>query len=371
MQLGTRQVSREEPRSTSTTQQRASFDEHELAHVLGCYDIGVVEYDQEFARGTYESAKRLITTDRGRFLLKRRARGRTSTESVTFAHKIQNFLVEKSYPTPHLIGTRGENRSMLRRGDDLYEMYEFVPGERYAPTPDATDESGRMLAVLHRLVREAPDVYQPAASHYHDSARVRTLLPKLSNQLPDAPGAPSARGRAGEVAQIVTRVGLAYEAACRAVRSLGLESWPSQIIHGDWHPGNLLYHDRKIVAVIDFDAARSLPPVVDVANGALQFSMLPGGRDVDAWPDHMDAERLTAFLAGYDAMNRLSLDELRCISPLMIEALVSETVGPIAAHGHFATLDGFVFLRKMLRRVRWLEAHAARLIQDRMRLPQA
>src|SRR6202008_2506160 len=54
---------------------------------------------------------------------------------------------------------------------------------------------------------------------------------------------------------------------------LGLRDWPRQIVHGDWHPGNTLYRGQRLVAVIDFDGVRPEARALDVANGALQFSI--------------------------------------------------------------------------------------------------
>ena len=144
----------------------------------------------------------------------------------------------------------------------------------------------------------------------------------------------------------------------------GLPAWPVQIVHSDWHPGNMLFRGPHVVAVIDYDAARVQQRVLDIANGALQFSILGGRDDPDRWPDHLDISRYKRFVLGYEADPAcvLSRAELRAIPPLMVEALISECVIPIAATGSFAQLNGLSFLRMVQRKVRWLVEQAEALV---------
>jgi len=136
-----------------------------------------------------------------------------------------------------------------------------------------------------------------------------------------------------------------------------------QIVHSDWHPGNMLFRGPRVVAVIDYDSARIQQRILDVANGALQFSIIGGGDDPQQWPDYIDESRFKRFLRGYDSVPNcmLSKAELRVIPWLMIEALIAESVIPIAATGSFARLEGRGFLQMVERKVRWLQEHAEHL----------
>jgi hypothetical protein len=100
-----------------------------------------------------------------------------------------------------------------------------------------------------------------------------------------------------------------------------------------------------------------------VANGALQFSIIGGGDDPAQWPDYIDESRFKRFLRGYDSVPNcvLSRAELRTVPWLMVEALIAESVIPIAATGSFARMEGIGFLLMVERKVRWLQSHAERL----------
>ena len=154
-----------------------------------------------------------------------------------------------------------------------------------------------------------------------------------------------------------------YKHAADTVESLGLDHWPRQIVHADWHPGNMLFRDNRVVAVIDYDSARMQPRIIDAANGALQFSIIGGDDDIATWPEYIDESRYKRFLRGYDEVMLLSEAEMRTIPWLMIEALIAEAVFPIAATGSFGKLEGLAFLHMVQRKIHWMQRSADKLIE--------
>lgn len=126
----------------------------------------------------------------------------------------------------------------------------------------------------------------------------------------------------------------------------------------------MLFRGTKVVAVIDYDAARVQQRILGVANGALQFSIVGGGEDPEAWPDYFDRRRFTRFIQGYESDSAcvLSRAEIEAIPPLMTEALIAECVIPIAATGSFARMEGLGFLEMIERKVGWLHDQAGELI---------
>jgi Ser/Thr protein kinase RdoA (MazF antagonist) len=71
----------------------------------------------------------------------------------------------------------------------------------------------------------------------------------------------------------------------------------------------MLFDESGIAAVIDYDSARLAPRVLDIANGALQFSILAGSDDPHQWPSEVDLPRLAEFLRGYRSSGR-ALEEI-------------------------------------------------------------
>ncbi len=336
---------------------RDVFTTEELAIVLSHFDIGPVESIVEFPRGSRKAPKLLITAEAGKFLLKRRARGRDDPFKVAFCHQLQLFLASKQFPLPHLIGTRRDNNSMLQWRHGVYELFEFIPGQGYPQTMESTGDSGRVLSLYHKLLEAFQSQYQPPSGSYHRAPSVEAGLKSIASGR-----AAGGLGGGPEVAPLLQFLLDSYRHAAATVDGLGIETWPRQIVHADWHPGNMLFRDNRVVAVIDYDSARLLPRIIDTANGCLQFSILGGDEDVTKWPDHLDEPRFKRFIRGYDDVMLVSQGELSVIPWLMIEALIAEAVFPIAATGTFVRIDGLQFLQMVQRKVYWVQRNAERLI---------
>jgi homoserine kinase type II len=153
---------------------------------------------------------------------------------------------------------------------------------------------------------------------------------------------------------------------------------PRQIVHGDWHPGNLLFragrgtgvgHD-EVAAVVDHDTVASWPRVLDVAYGALHFSLprlrLMGSSERPlTLRDNPDEGRLTAFCRGYHdrCTAPLSSAEAAALPWLMIEAVVADAAAawaglaspsPVSSPG----VDAAGFLGLIARKAAWLAENA-------------
>ena len=122
---------------------RARFEAGELAMVCSHFDVGVIGSIKEYRRGSGRAPKVLLATDQGRFLLKRRGAGPDAQTRVRFCHAIQSFLAKRQFPLPKLVRTRSELKSMLVREGFIYELFEFVEGEGYDYSLDATADAGR------------------------------------------------------------------------------------------------------------------------------------------------------------------------------------------------------------------------------------
>lgn len=336
------------------TGQREIFSAEELTIVMSHYDIGVIDSVAEYARGSRKAPKLLIVSEQGKFLLKRRARGKDDPYKVAFSHAIQLYLASKQFPLPHLIGTRRENNSMLQWRNAVYELFEYIPGQGYPQTLESTFDGGRVLGLYHKLLHDFQSEWQAAPGSYH-------AAPSVEQGLKMIPSAVSAQ--AGSVNALLRFLLDSYRHGAQMAENQGLDKWPKQIVHADWHPGNMLFRDNRVVAVIDYDSSRLLPRVIDIANGALQFSIIGGDEDVSKWPEYLDETRYRRFLRGYDEVMLLSEAEIRAIPWLMVEALIAESVFPIAATGTFGRMEGLAFLEMVQRKIYWMQRSADKLVE--------
>ncbi|MBE3143783.1 MAG: phosphotransferase, partial [Planctomycetes bacterium] len=131
-------------------------------------------------------------------------------------------------------------------------------------------------------------------------------------------------------------------------------SWAEQVVHGDWHPGNMLFDKDKLVAVLDFDSVKIAPPITDLANAMLQFSLVGYHPNPADWPDYLDQAKLVQVLEGYREVVDLDKNKIDSLLDLMIETMIAEAVLPVAATGFFGNLTGIEFLKMIHRKARWI-----------------
>lgn len=340
----------------------ARFEASELGMVLSHYDLGIIKHIREFRRGSRRAPKLQIAADKGEFLLKRRAPGRDDPHRVAFAQDLQLYLGDHGYPVPGLVGTRTDNNSMLQLNGRIYEMFRFVRGTRDDRTTAAAEQAGLALGWLHRLLERHEPSYAPPTGSYHAATALGGALAQIPGMVA---AAEPATGRQ-ELEQRCATLGEIYHDAAERSNAAGIGNWPRRILHGDWHPGNLLYREGAVVAALDFDSARIEPRIIDIANAALQFSMrMTKPDDPESWPERFEVRRMRALLRGYNhaADEPVSAAERRALPWLIIEALILESVLPIAATGRFARLSGSAFLSMVERKVRWLKPRAGKLAE--------
>jgi Ser/Thr protein kinase RdoA (MazF antagonist) len=331
----------------------AHFSTEELVCVLSHYDIGVILRLKPLSGGNRRAPKMVVVSDQGKFLLKRRPRGKDDLERVTFAHNIQKFLADHAFPVTNLLLTRDRNETALQLDHHIYELFKFVTGTRYDGSPEETAEAARRLAEFHRLLADYP-YRQTSVSSFHDSSTVRRHLKTIGS---DRSALPSRKLR--ETSETLTRL---YNDSSIRVTRLGFDSWPRQIIHGDWHPGNVLFARHKISALLDFDSVRVASTITDLANAMLQFSIVGGRPNPNEWPDYFDEDKLDQFIKGYRSVVELDKNKLDALVDLMIETMIAEAVLPIAATGFFGHLSGTDFLDMILRKAKWLDKNRDKLV---------
>src|SRR5271154_5099344 len=199
------------------TGQREQFSAEELSIILSHFDLGVIDSIVEFPRGSRKAPKLLIVSEQGKFLLKRRARGKDDPFKVAFTHALQLHLANKQFPLPHLLGTRKENNSMLQWRNGVYELFEYIPGQTYPQTLESTFDSGRILALYHKLLEEFKSEWRPPGGGYHLAPAVEQGLKVIPASLKDGEG---------HVTPLLGWLLDMYRHAAHMVEMQGMEQWP-------------------------------------------------------------------------------------------------------------------------------------------------
>ena len=318
---------------------------NEISAVLARYQLGEVESIRPFLAGSSRAPKARITADSGVFLLKRLAPSRSDLEGMKFQHHLLRHLTSAGFPVAELL-LSSDHRTMVSHDGHHYEISRWVDGHRYRFQPGAAKASGAAMAAMHDLL-VAMIGQAPPRRGYHDRPDVAKALAELIHDS-DA-----------DIQHGFERLAGPLRRSRRHVRGY----WPGlpvTVNHGDWHPGNILFGDDRVVAVIDFESARAEPRVADLANGLLQFSLnRRPGSSVSEWPVACDMELIGEMGSGFQLVARHRLDkvELECIPSLMIEALSTEIVISLHRKGQVRKMGPELVLPWIIARLDWIDEH--------------
>jgi len=328
------------------------FSAEELVRVLSHYDTGIIYQVKPLAAGSRRVPKMVIISERGKFLLKRRQKVRDDIHRVLFAHAVQAHLAEKLFPVISLVPVRNENNTILQLDNHIYEFFKFITGFRYDGSSEATIDTGSQLAKFHQYLEDFSCPWKPPKATFHNSVAVRRHLKTIETQGPHP--------QLQETARALMSL---YDNSSNRVDKLGFDSWGQQVVHGDWHPGNMLFYNHKLTAVLDFDSVKLAPPVTDLANGMLQFSIVGNRPNPADWPDYLDQAKLVQFLNGYQQVIELEQNQLNSLLDLMVETIIAEAVLPVAQTGSFGNLSGADFLTMIHRKAQWIDKNREKLAE--------
>ncbi|MBL9119491.1 MAG: phosphotransferase [Phycisphaerae bacterium] len=336
-----------------------TYSRAELDRILPRFDLGHIEVAREYRRGSRSAPKLKISTERGEFLLKRRLLERHPVARIRYSHALQAALARQGFPVAPLLADRSTGDTLIVAGEYAYEMFRFVIGERYDKTVRGAARAGDALARLHRITRDF-DTSQAVPASFHNSQTVRSALSRLPASVRRVdPGVDEKYF--GDAVRYLEET---YARAIEEIRDLGFAGLRPSAVHGDWHPGNVIFQrgssNFSVAAVIDFDSTRSEPWITEIANGMAQFAIRgEGGTSPLDWPADFDARRLQAFLHGYlgASPRPVTLEERSMIPWLMVEAIIAESAVPVANQGSFADLPGAAFMDLVARKCEWVRQH--------------
>lgn len=310
---------------------------------------------EPLGRGSRHSAKSRLRTPAGQYFLKRRAEG--TAARLPFVHAFQWHLAAAGVPVAQLVPTL-DGATVHRSGGGAYELFRWVEGGRWSSRVDESAEVGAAIGALLRASASfevPPDA--PRGSFHRPGPAVGTVDQVVEAALRADPGSD-----AGALRACVAALLDASSRAHAEVERIGLGGAPAVCIHGDLHPGNVLFADGRLRAILDFDGARVDLRACEVANALVHFGSHPiAGLPPSGWRAGLDVPRMTAVLAGTERGLGCRLDpgERRALPWLMIESCTLESLVPVARTGRFAHLAASDFLPFIERKVGWLEANAS------------
>ncbi len=330
---------RSQATAVSRRPERVSFARQEIMGVLEQYSIGKIQSVREMVAGSTESPKAVIECDRGKLLLKRRAAGLEHGPLVGFAHEVILGCLRAGVCVPPLIGTKINNNSMCQIGDKTYELFVFIEGVPFDQSVGHARQSGMLLGELHRAMDSVTTSFEPTVES-------SVVNPQRSMGF-DFPEETHAR-----VHRILDYGLDAHRANAR----------PTAIVHGDWHPGNMIFDGDEIVAICDFDNCRIGSRDRELAQALVYLSMMrPGGvpvaGEVQEVPAEACMERIGAVWDGYLEMAPTKP------SPRLIGALMPAVLLDEALAGDPAMMRSSALVQAALTKAAWLDEKSPEIVR--------
>jgi len=254
----------------------------------------------------------IITTEKGKFFLKRRSPRYSSHERVIFESSFQDYLHRNKLPVFPPCFTR-EKKTFVSKNGQLYQLYPFVPGQRYRCLPEEVESVARHLALFHQLGRCFSPPVPKILPRYDDPAVAAAILQKIKN-------AASTRQK-GQI----ERLEMKLEEILRVLPDSQYWKLPGTFIHGDWHPVNLLFRKSCVCGIFDFDWVSWQPRIRDLSDGLLFFCSRVKRRYKNfsifslTQPMTIDAKQIILFLETYHKILPLTVEECKLL-PVFMEA---------------------------------------------------
>ncbi len=280
----------------------------EISLALSHYRLGSIK-SIESAPGGMTSDNWFVETAHGKFFLRRRNPSFTK-ESIGFEMGLIEHLLALRFPTAPLIRTK-DGYLIVEAGGRYWELYEYLPGERFNVANLAQVQSAAML--LARFHRSAAGYRsRPPPDRTMDLKRVERFVDTFEEEL-------KARMRSLGMVLAPALAGFLKTQANLVLKGLEpLFGQPLFLIHGDFQPSNILFQGVRATALLDYGDAGFSYRVYDVAKAILRFSTLREGyesqRDIDPL---LDLERVNAFMGTYQTQLPLSRQEISVIPDLL------------------------------------------------------
>ncbi len=191
--------------------------------------------------------KLLLETSAGRFVVKTYKHDPHVLDALRFQHRLTDHLIAHGLPLPRIRRAKG-GRRVIVVDDWAFEVQEYIPGESMRATPGTLAAAAGTLGKFHEVCRDFPRPPRDARM-WRFSNTPRNRFAELFDR------AKQLQGQSRELMDQCNAIGLFLHEAGAALSMDKRDSLETGLIHGDWHGGNLLFQDERLVAIIDLEFA--------------------------------------------------------------------------------------------------------------------
>ncbi len=247
--------------------------------------IGIRAESGFLALNSYENRVYQFTDEENRrFVTKFYRPERWSQEQILEEHGFTQELAEQEIPVVSPLEVNGQ--TLHHYEGFFFAVFPSMGGRQFeVDNYDHLEWVGRYLGRIHKLGMSQPFIHRPTIGLQEYLYDAKATL-ETSNFIP---------------AHIENSFFNDLNLLIQQIESQWNTDWQSIRLHGDCHPGNILWRDEPIF--VDFDDSRNGPAVQDL------WMLLSGDR-------HEKLAQLDVLLEGYQEFCDFNHSELKLIEPL-------------------------------------------------------
>jgi len=211
------------------------------------YDLGDVGTPEPMPRAHQQRHRKLIVrASAGRFLVKTYSRDPYVLDDLRFQHRLSDHLRTNGLPVARIQRAR-DGRRIVEMDTWALELQEFVEGHPMRVTGDTLTQSAHALGRFHQVCHDFPRPRRNSDA-WRFSEVPRRSFARLFERA-------KAEGDPGAVTDQCNRIALFLRDAGDALSLDQRERFEAGLIHGDWHSGNLIFHNEELKAIVDLEFA--------------------------------------------------------------------------------------------------------------------
>lgn len=267
----------------------ARFDFHSLTPdvVLDAVEsLGVYPETGLLPLNSYENRVYQFRAEDGRrYVTKFYRPQRWSDAQIREEHQFAQELADSEVPVAAPLSLNGD--TLFEHEGYRFALWHSVGGRQFeVDNLDQLEAVGRFIGRLHQVGRRTPFAHRPALSLAEFGHQARDLLQQQAQLGP----------------HIETPFFTVLDQVLARLEAPLDQPYDTLRLHGDMHPGNILWVDQG-PSFVDLDDARSGPAIQDL------WMMLNGDRQSQLL-------QLDILMEGYETFASLNTAELRLIEPL-------------------------------------------------------
>jgi Ser/Thr protein kinase RdoA (MazF antagonist) len=269
----------------------------DLVKVCVAYGLGDYIDAEKNDEGTLNQNS-ILNTSKGKFFIKSIREKRK--ESIPFIYGVESFFKARSIPVVSMMETLEGDISLSIDGI-VYTVYKYLESDRsHIYSDNEYYEMGKLLGEIHKAgSKDVPLELQSVKYSFPAKALGIEKFLRFKKLITD-------RRELTDIDQLFLKY-LDLKLSIASELDEEIEFTNDTLVHGDYHPGNLLFDKdtREIIGVCDWEQAGIFPRAYEVARSIMYVCFLD-----DLGTDN-SIRKTQYFLKGYNSIYPISIEELQ------------------------------------------------------------